>query len=106
MKGGPTLGEFGVVRIRWLPRPARDALANALKHVEMLEMFPYPQCAGVHGEPGHPIPTSERSECEFTCPGRFRCPPGRSGAGADGFISRRDTHAERRSILRDHSVGF
>ena len=30
MKGGPPLGELGVVRIRWLPRPARDALANAL----------------------------------------------------------------------------
>src|SRR5262249_23144109 len=36
------------VRIRWLPRPARDTLANALQDVEMLELVPDPECAGVH----------------------------------------------------------
>ena len=76
MKGGPALGELGVVRIRWLPRPARDALANALQDVEMLEMVPLPERAGVHGEPDRPMPTIERRQCEFTRPvgpgGRWR----------------------------------
>src|SRR5947208_1621439 len=51
MKVGPALSELGAVCIRSLLRPARDPIANARQDVEMLEMIPGPECAGVHGSP-------------------------------------------------------
>src|SRR5262245_55883351 len=48
VKGRPSFRELGIVRIRWFPRPVRNALAQAIQDGEMLEMISDPERSCVH----------------------------------------------------------